>query len=120
MNDQTTTPSEMDFDELTASLIEEDQQTEQAMQTISELDSGFPLFYSPILAQLPEARLPNPSPACETCPVSMWFATKEVLKCYCARMHTVVWDKDAAEFPILQCDGRELALRELEAALAKE
>ena len=73
-------------------------------------DSGQPLYISPVLAQLEQKHRPNPSPACETCPASVWFITSR-LKCFCSQMHLIVWED--AEPPIMQCDGRELALLKL-------
>jgi DNA polymerase V len=60
------------------------------------------------LQKLDPKHRPDPSPACETCPASLWFATEDQLKCFCARMHLIVWD--GIEPPILKCDGRELAI----------
>jgi hypothetical protein len=51
---------------------------------------------------------PLPSPACETCPASLWFNMNDQLKCFCTRMHLIVWDDTVP--PIMTCDGRELAL----------
>lgn len=67
-----------------------------------------PLYISPTLKNLDPKHRPDPSPACETCPASVWFTTDELLKCFCGRMHLIVWD--GAEAPILKCDGRELAI----------
>lgn len=77
-----------------------------------------PLYVSPILEALePDAR-PQPSPACETCPASLWFKAADSLKCYCHRMHVMTWEP-GIESPIMMCDGRELALVEImEAQLA--
>ena len=76
-----------------------------------------PLYISPILEQMDEPLRPSPSPACETCPASLWFRNKDQLRCFCTRMHLIVWD-DAVQ-PILKCDGRELALIALQASLAE-
>lgn len=65
-----------------------------------------PLYISPTLQRL-EAGHPSPSPACASCPASMWFATEQ-LKCFCSRMHVIVWD--GVQAPVMVCDGRELAL----------
>ena len=82
--------------------------------------SGEPSLYcSPVLASLDDEHRPDPSPACETCPVSMWFTTARELKCFCARMSLIVWDRKSAATPILQCDGREMALLALAAKNAK-
>ena len=78
-----------------------------------------PLYCSPVLAALEEKDRPDPSPACETCPVSMWFTTSRELKCFCARMNLIVWDRKSAAAPIRQCDGRETALVALAAKQAK-
>src|SRR4051794_137255 len=71
------------------------------------------VYISPVLSGIDPGDRPNPSPACETCPASVWFITNHLLKCYCSRMHLIVWD--TRESPIMQCDGRELALMELQA-----
>lgn len=72
-----------------------------------------PIHISPVIASLaPEAR-PSPSPACETCPLAMWYATKEALRCFCARTHGIVWTLE--DPPIMKCDGRELALLQMQA-----
>ncbi len=71
-------------------------------------------YISPTLSGLESTFRPKPSPACETCPASLWFATKPALKCYCTRMHAIVWDLGNEDvMPILECDGRELALQAL-------
>lgn len=67
-----------------------------------------PLYISPTLKNLDPKHRPDPSPACETCPASVWFSTNALLKCFCGRMHLIVWD--GTEAPILTCDGRELAI----------
>jgi len=72
-----------------------------------------PIYTSPILQQLAPGSWPQPSPACETCPASVWFASKQVLKCFCTRMHVIVWDNTNKEPPIMMCDGREIALTAL-------
>ena len=74
--------------------------------------SAQPRYISPILSKMEERHLPQPSPACETCPASMWFNTSGLLKCFCTRMHLIVWDDTVP--PIMSCDGRELALLALE------
>ena len=75
-------------------------------------------YTSPVLEKiLPSAR-PKPSPACEDCPQSLWFATQDELKCRCSRMHLISWTQD--EPPIMACDGREFAVMELLARMAEE
>lgn len=59
---------------------------------------------SPTVAALDLKRRPNPTPVCETCPHSMWFASAAHLKCYCRVMHVVTWNSDDP-VPILSCDG---------------
>ena len=71
-----------------------------------------PLYISPTLSMLEAKRRPQPSPACETCPASVWFTTSDQLKCFCSRMHLMVWDDTVP--PIMHCDGRELALMALQ------
>ena len=69
-------------------------------------------YISPVVMSLANEARPDPSPACETCPLAMWHATKDELRCFCGRMHAIVWT--AGESPILKCDGRELALIQME------
>lgn len=75
-------------------------------------DFGLPLYISPILLKLDSKSRPDPSPACETCPSSQWFGTRDQLKCFCRVMHCIVWDGEMD--PTMICDGRELALKELQ------
>jgi hypothetical protein len=75
-------------------------------------DSAQPLYISPTLRSLSSVHRPSPSPACETCPASTWFNTDDQLKCFCTRMHLIVWDDTVA--PIMSRDGRELALLHLQ------
>ena len=77
--------------------------------------SAQPLYISPVLRDLASVYRPLPSPACETCPASMWFSTSDQLKCFCTRMHLMVWDETVE--PIMTCDGRELALLQLQQEL---
>lgn len=86
--------------------------TDSAPETSSE-DNAPPLYISAVLKRLDPKHRPTPSPACETCPLAVWFTTKELLKCFCRQMHLIVWD--AEEPPILTCDGRELAILQLQA-----
>jgi hypothetical protein len=65
-----------------------------------------------LLNSLASVYRPSPSPACETCPASMWFNANDQLKCFCTPMHLIVWDETVA--PIMTCDGRELALLQLQ------
>ncbi len=58
----------------------------------SEPSSEQPLYISPTLKDLDGRHRPQPSPACETCPASIWFITSDQLKCFCSRMHLIVWD----------------------------
>ena len=85
-----------------------DPTTTRSASSRHDTDSAQLLYISPTLQKLDPKHRPDPSPACETCPASVWFATDDQLKCFCARMHLIVWD--GIEPPILKCDGRELAL----------
>jgi hypothetical protein len=77
--------------------------------------SSSPLLYiSPVLQAIDPELRPTPSPACETCPASVWFTTTQELKCFCPRMHIIAWEKK--EPPIRLCDGREMAILEWLAA----
>ena len=87
-----------------------------ALSPVGDLVHPLPIHVSPVIQSLaPEAR-PSPSPACETCPMAMWYATKEELRCFCARTHGVVWTLE--DPPIMKCDGRELALLQMQAVNA--
>jgi hypothetical protein len=81
---------------------------------VSEPPSEQPVYISPTLKDLDSRHRPQPSPACETCPASIWFTTSDQLKCFCSRMHLIVWDQTVP--PIMTCDGRELALLALQTA----
>jgi hypothetical protein len=74
-----------------------------------------PLYVSPILKSLASVHRPSPSPACETCPASIWFSTSDQLRCFCTRMHLMVWDETVP--PVMTCDGRELSLLQLQQEL---
>jgi len=67
---------------------------------------------SPILDWLAAEQQPDPSPACKSCPAAIWYSTQGELKAYCKQMALISWDSTAA--PVLACDGRELAIAELE------
>lgn len=95
-----------------------DQTTTPSTQDEPELASEQPLYISPTLAALASNQRPSPSPACETCPASMWFKTSDQLKCFCSRMHLVVYDDTVP--PISHCDGRELALIALQEATQEQ
>jgi hypothetical protein len=74
------------------------------------------IYSSPVLQGIEDKFQPLPSPACATCPVSMWFATRTALKCYCTRMHALVWELGNEDIhPIMECDGREIAIAALAA-----
>jgi hypothetical protein len=82
---------------------------------LSAEDSAQPMYISPVLRLLEAKSRPQPSPACETCPASLWFSPKGQLKCFCTRMHVLTWDTTADEPPppVMACDGREIALMAL-------
>ena len=86
--------------------------TRRSMSSESVRASARPLYISPILKGLASVHRPLPSPACETCPAAMWFNTNDQLKCFCTRMHLMVRDETVP--PIMTCDGRELALLQLQ------
>ena len=88
-----------------------DQTTQHVQSQDGDMPPASPAYLSPVLRGLDPEHRPEPSPACETCPLSLWFAGEEMLSCYCQRMHTLVWSSD--RLPILRCDGRELALAAL-------
>ena len=96
---------------------QDNQELAELLQTTDELTpeelsefSEEQLYISPVILALPDSDRPAPSPACETCPAALWFKTKSHLKCFCSRMHSVVWETGMEAPPILLCDGRELAL----------
>ena len=95
-----------------------DQNMTESPQTEPGQGSAPPLYISPTLLKLDVQQRPDPSPACETCPASVWFSTSDQLKCFCSQMHLIVWDE--SEPPILKCDGRELAILALKGAKSEE
>ena len=68
------------------------------------------LSRGPTLTALGPSRLPKVSTVCETCPLSLWFASAKTLRCYCRLMFTVTWDS-AAPLPLTHCDGPHLSAR---------
>lgn len=70
-------------------------------------------YVSPLIAQLPEHKLPSPLPACATCPAAMWRATASRIDCLCRTAGKISWD--GRQEPTLFCDGREAAIARLEA-----
>lgn len=82
--------------------------TTAATAPVSGRHSELPRYLSPTLERLLGSDRPSPSPACETCPASLWFKTEGDLTCFCTRMHSIVWSKEQP--PIMMCDGQALAL----------
>lgn len=112
MSQSTTVESTEAQPELGSSRLQQSPDT-RAQSAWDDSDHQQPMHVSPVIQSLaPEAR-PSPSPACETCPMAMWYATKEALRCFCARTHGVVWTLE--DPPIMKCDGRELALLQMQA-----
>ena len=66
--------------------------------------SGSDLSLSPTLAALPLFRRPQPGTVCETCPNSVWFASKKEVKCYCRVLFLVTWSSEEPN-QITHCDG---------------
>jgi hypothetical protein len=64
----------------------------------------------PTLTALDPSRLPKNSTVCETCPLSLWFASERELRCYCRLMFTITWD-NADPRPLSHCDGPTLPPR---------
>lgn len=62
---------------------------------------------SPVLQRLEPSRLPTDFTVCQTCPNSVWFSTKDRLKCYCRVMFLVSWDSLNPQ-PMTECDGLEI------------
>ena len=54
-----------------------DPTTTTSAQIEHDQASGQPLYISPTLKNLDAKHRPEPSPACETCPASVWFSTDE-------------------------------------------
>lgn len=83
--------------------------------------SILPVYISPTLQRL-AVGVPEPSPACASCPASMWYVAEHPdghqLKCFCSRMHVTSWDSSLD--PILQCDGRDLGLLAIAEAQAEK
>ncbi|SDA85358.1 hypothetical protein SAMN03159475_0116 [Pseudomonas sp. NFPP33] len=93
-----------------------DQTTPESIQDELDSYSELPEYISPVILRLADQDRPVPSPACETCPASLWFKTKPQLKCFCTRMHAIVWQTEMEEPPVMICDGREMALLALQEA----
>ncbi len=91
-----------------------DPTTSDSTTHASEPASEQPLYISPVLRRLDSKSRPQPSPACETCPAPLWFRSSEQLRCFCTRMHVLVWDDTLP--PVMTCDGREMALIALQEA----
>ena len=70
-----------------------DPTTTTSAQSEHDQTRDLPPYISPILKMLDAKHRPEPSPACETCPAALWFSGSEVLKCFCSRMHLIVWDE---------------------------
>lgn len=62
---------------------------------------------SPVLQKLEPSRLPAEFTVCQTCPNSMWFSTKDRLKCYCRVMFLVSWDSLNPQV-MTDCDGLQI------------
>jgi hypothetical protein len=59
---------------------------------------------SPTLRALEASRRPKQKTVCETCQNSVWFTTRQEVKCYCRVMFLVTWsNKEPTEFT--GCDG---------------
>ena len=69
-----------------------------------------PSYISPVIRGLDASRRPSTPPVCEQCPMANWFMAGAQLKCFCGRMHMMVWDDQTSD-PILLCDAPML-LRE--------
>ena len=61
---------------------------------------------SPTLQQLDEKRRPQPEAVCATCQQSLWFITKNQVKCYCRAMFAVTWSTEEP-IAITACDGKK-------------
>ena len=79
----------------------------QCLKLFPPLEAPFE-YFSHVLAALDERWLPNPLPACASCPASSWYTTAEMLACYCSSFGRSVWSRTAD--PLVRCDGREKAL----------
>ena len=62
---------------------------------------------SPVLQRLEPSHLPTEFTVCETCPNSVWFASKDRLRCYCRVMFLVTWDNQQPQ-TLTECDGLEI------------
>ncbi len=61
-----------------------------------------------VIEILPIELRPSPLPACASCPVSDWYNTMKVLRCYCVPKRAMVWMRN--EDAIMNCDAREKAV----------
>lgn len=64
----------------------------------------------------PQRGYPYIETACETCPISLWFASPTDLKCMCRAMSILTWET-VQPGDIEVCDAREQALIEQAASL---
>lgn len=73
-------------------------------------------YLSSLVAQLPKGFIPDPQPACASCPASMWRATTKRIDCLCRTAGKISWD--GKQEPTLFCDGREAAIARLNEEMA--
>ena len=64
-----------------------------------------PEITSPTLQALEENRRPQQEAVCARCPQSLWFTTKDQVKCYCRQMFAVTWSTEEP-LAITACDGQ--------------
>ena len=77
-------------------------------------------YFSNLLKNIDESNLPTPLPACASCPIAVWYSTPNEVRCYCPRMHMIVWDQAEALQAVMACDAREVAIHEYLMALNAE
>lgn len=61
-------------------------------------------------ALLEQSGLPKPKKhmICETCQSAMWFGSRNYLRCFCEKMHTITYDSTNMLDEISVCDGNEI------------
>ncbi len=91
---------------LEASLAQLDQQQSEPQDSpqAHRIQGSIQESLSPTLAALEQHRRPKLATACETCPMSLWFASSAEVKCYCRAMYLITWSSKEQN-QILHCDG---------------
>ncbi|GIU52527.1 hypothetical protein TUM4438_45490 [Shewanella sairae] len=86
---------------------------DEPLPDMTEVDEGMSADnhnpnVSPTLEALEVSRRPQGVTVCETCPNSVWQASKDKVQCYCRVMYLVTWDSNDPETLLTHCDGEFL------------